>query len=325
MAVLGQVAGELHAQATRPPETKAPSGTTSPRRRQLRTRLPAPHVACARAGSSFVRVSVLHPPANRHARAWALALTSRGHTVTSVVAPVLPDLLRRPLPDLVISHVFVRDVLHPESGRYVATRLYEQAGVPVLNSSASIAISSDKAATSAAFLHAGLSHPRAWPLEHIDAWPGDGDPLIVKPAFAAGGRDVHLVDDLDAARHLARDFDGPAILQEYVREAVCVRVIATQSRVLSAVEKRVPAGTVVAAIGQGAKPVYIDADREMSALATGMVRATGGTLMGVDVLRSPRGLHALEVNVPFAFNLERPTLMAAMTDVAERVARGQEA
>ena len=92
------------------------------------------------------------------------------------------------------------------------------------------------------------------------------------------------------------------LVQKFIDNAVCIRVITSPSEVLSAYKKISPKGDVIANIDRGAKRAPLVLTEEMGQLAQATVKVLGGGLMGVDLLDSPKGLFVLEANVPFGFN-----------------------
>lgn len=227
--------------------------------------------------------------------------------------------------DLCIPWVMVRDVLAPHRGRFALAQAIEAEGVPMLNRCAAIHLSSDKLASHLRWASASLPQPDTWLLDDGDGVRFD-EPMVLKPALSWGGKDVHRVSSMREAEEIAHGWASPAILQEEIEEAVCIRVIATPSRAFTAAEKLAQHGELVAAIGQGAEARFIEPEPALRALACRMVEALGGGLMGLDVLRKPNGrLIALEANVPFGFNTANKTLHDEMVATAERVAAGDPA
>jgi [lysine-biosynthesis-protein LysW]---L-2-aminoadipate ligase len=246
-----------------------------------------------------------------YADAWVRALRDEGAQVDRLAR--IPDDWGADGPprdrwDLAIAHVLTEEVAVFGDTLKVAAVL-EQAGVPLVNSVASIVASSDKLATHAIWAAHGVPQPRGWDLDRARAWPvAPGTPLVVKPTLGDGARDISLVRSLEeaaAARRSWREPDGPGVLEEWIEEPVCVRIYATPDRTSMAYEKSREAGSLVT--HGTVYPRVSDPPAEMAALARRMVATLGGGLMGVDVLTDGDGRHwALEANAPFGFDVTDP-------------------
>ncbi len=248
--------------------------------------------------------------------AWRRALEERGCEVEllgHVPAAWATDGV--PAYDLAVSHVLVEEVVAYAPTLRLAAVL-EAAGVPLLNSVASLVASSDKLSTHAIWAAHGIPQPATWDLDALDRWPGAGRaPLVLKPGYCDGARHIELVHSLAEARELvaawredeARGGErrGPALLQEWIEEPACVRIFATPDECSLAYEKHRGDGELVTS-GTVYPRVY-EPPPEMARVAQRMVAALGGGLMGVDVLTDASGRHlALEANGPFGFDVTDP-------------------
>jgi glutathione synthase/RimK-type ligase-like ATP-grasp enzyme len=147
-----------------------------------------------------------------------------------------------------------------------------------------------------------IPQPEVWTLDQGAeiAWPSDG--LVVKPVVGSGGHGVAVARSFDDARRHAHTVASPCLLQTYVRDARCIRVVATEQRAVGRYEKRVGEATLVAAVTSGAQEVRLPPRKDLDELAIAMVRAVHLDVAGVDVLEDPLGrLFALEVNANFGF------------------------
>jgi [lysine-biosynthesis-protein LysW]---L-2-aminoadipate ligase len=215
---------------------------------------------------------------------------------------------------LAIAHVLVEETAAFAPTMQLAS-LLESAGVPLLNSLASITTAADKLATHAAWAAHGLRQPATIPLEAVERWPRRGRPMVLKPALGDGARHIALVRGLDEARALEaswRDDErrggerrGRALLQDWIEEPTCTRLYATPQRTSLAYEKDRRPGTLVT---HGTVYPRVHAPPPALAdLARRMVAALGGGLMGVDLLTDAAGRHwALEANAPFGFDVTDP-------------------
>jgi [lysine-biosynthesis-protein LysW]---L-2-aminoadipate ligase len=268
-----------------------------------------------------VRVLLLYTDADFYAgvgydRAWRAALERHGATVDQLPGmPASWALDGPPEYDLVIPHVLVEEVAAFAPTLRAAAAL-EAAGARLLNPTHALLASADKLMTHAAWAAAGLPQPATYDVEALDRWPADlGVPLVLKPSFCDGARHIGLVHDLDEARAtVARwraderqggERRGAALLQEHVVEPRCLRLFATPQRCSKAYEKSREPGALVT--HGTVYPRVFEPDREVAELASAMVEALGGGLMGVDVLIDAAGRAlALEANGPFGFDVTDP-------------------
>jgi [lysine-biosynthesis-protein LysW]--L-2-aminoadipate ligase len=248
-----------------------------------------------------------------YAEAWTEALQARGATVERLAA-IAPGWAAEGPPDydLAVAHVLVEEVAAFAPTLKLAT-LLERCGVPLTNPVSAIVASSDKLVTHALWAAHGLPQPTTWALDELRRWPGGQ--LVLKPALCDGARYITLVDGLEQARAVERDWRadeaaggerrGAALIQEWVREPACVRLFATPHATSAAYEKSRHPGALITH-GTVYPRVYAPSP-ELAGLAREMVAALGGGLMGVDVLVEPSGrMLALEANAPFGFDVTDP-------------------
>jgi glutathione synthase/RimK-type ligase-like ATP-grasp enzyme len=248
------------------------------------------------------------------AEAWTAALRRRGCDVDRL-AEIPPQWALGGPPtdrwDMVIPHVLVEEVAAFSPTMQLAS-LLETAGTPMLNPLSAIVTSSDKLATHVAWATAGIPQPATVALESAREWPAPGRAMVLKPSLGDGARHITLVSSLDEARaaqagwredeRLGGERRGRALLQEWVEEAVCVRLYATPETTSLAYEKDRHAGALITH-GTVYRRAY-PPPPAMAELARRMVATLGGGLMGVDVLVDAAGRHlALEANAPFGFDV----------------------
>jgi [lysine-biosynthesis-protein LysW]--L-2-aminoadipate ligase len=200
----------------------------------------------------------------------------------------------------------------------------EDAGVPMLNSVRSHEVVGNKLLCDIVLERAGITHPRSQLLAH--AKEGEfSAPFICKPIGGARAEGVVLVSSLQEARAHEAAIEAVCSVQDFVAAAACVRVVATPERAVRIYEKRVSADQPIASVAHGADRVLLDDPGErMAELACACVAATGGGLMGVDLLRTAEGeLHALEVNASFAFDPADELICAAFADQLSSIARAR--
>jgi [lysine-biosynthesis-protein LysW]--L-2-aminoadipate ligase len=270
-----------------------------------------------------------------YAAAWVRALEAEGAEVERLARVPADWPVSGPPPgryDLAIAHVLVEEVV-AYAPTFALAVLLEAAGVPLLNPVTSLVASADKLVTHAVWAAAGVPQPAAWDLARLTDWPAPGSELVLKPALGDGARYIELVGDLDAAHRVEAGWRedeaagghrrGASLLQEWVREPACARIFATPTTTSLVYEKDREEGALVTH-GTVYPRVY-EASPELARLASRMVAALGGGLMGVDVLIEPGGrLLALEANAPFGFDVTDPQqgrwVARAALAVAERAA-----
>jgi glutathione synthase/RimK-type ligase-like ATP-grasp enzyme len=198
----------------------------------------------------------------------------------------------------------------------------EAAGVPMLNSVRSHELAGNKLLTDIIFERAGIHHPRSQMVAHCrdDEFQA---PFICKPIGGARAEGVVLVSSMGEARAHEIAVGSPCIAQEFIAGAHCVRVIASDERAWRMYEKRTAADNPIASVAGGADRIIVDdPGDEMQRLACECVRAVGGGLMGIDLLRTnDRALHALEINASFAFDPADETICEAFAVELGRAAK----
>jgi glutathione synthase/RimK-type ligase-like ATP-grasp enzyme len=180
--------------------------------------------------------------------------------------------------------------------------ILEAGGTPFVNSPLRRQFASNKLLAHAIMAGSAIPQPDVWTVEQgADlAWPSDG--LVVKPVVGSGGHGVAVVHTADEAKRHAQTLAQPCLLQTYIRNARCIRVVATKRHAIGRYEKRVPEATLVASVASGAEEVCLPPREELDELAAAMVRASQMDVAGVDILEDPLGrLFALEVNANFGF------------------------
>ncbi|WP_239642911.1 RimK family alpha-L-glutamate ligase [Nocardiopsis alkaliphila] len=194
--------------------------------------------------------------------------------------------------------------------RLEISRWCEAVGVPVLNTSETVALCDNKIATAFALKRAGVAVPDtvislatssgARATEEI------GYPAVVKPANGSWGRGVARVADGETAQTL---FELRAQLPSAAQKLTCVQefVPGRDLRVL------VVGGIAIAAmvreaqgwvrnVARGSTVAALDLDDSLAELAESASAAVGGGVLGVDVLETDTGERfVLEVNSAVEF------------------------
>ncbi len=262
----------------------------------------------------LIMTSSPHYAGTGFAEAWTAALERQGCEVDRLDGIPSRWALDGPPADhwdVVVPHVLVEEVAAFAPTMQLAS-LLEVAGVPLLNSLAAFVVSADKRATHAVWAANNLPQPRTFGLEYLDAWPLEGQAMVLKPSLGDGARHLKLIGSLEDARAVETTWRedecrggerrGPALLQEWIAEPACARLYATPQRTSLAYEKARHRGALITH-GTVYERAY-EPPPAMADLARRMVKALGGGLMGVDVLTDAEGrMWALEANAPFGFDV----------------------
>jgi RimK family alpha-L-glutamate ligase len=189
----------------------------------------------------------------------------------------------------------------------------EARGVTVLNGAPSLLAAHDKLLTARLLRRAGLPHPRTRLIAGERPESPLRPPVVVKPRFGSWGLGVERCDDEESlAALLANLPDEPwyqahgALVQELVPTlGFDLRIVVADDHVIGAISR-------VAAPGEWRTNVALGAERRQAtpppdacALALAAARATGASLVGVDLLPDGRGRWTVaEINGAVEFTSE---------------------
>jgi RimK family alpha-L-glutamate ligase len=197
-----------------------------------------------------------------------------------------------------------------EPGLWALDRL-EARGVRVLNPRHSLLAAHDKLAAAKALFAHRVPHPRT---VHVAPWlplPELVAPLVFKPRFGSWGRDIIRCDDDDSIeRALLELASRPwyaatgAIAQKLVApRGFDVRIIVAAGQVVGAVRRVAAPGEWRTNVALGARREPMQPPAAAIAVAVAAAEATGGDLVGVDLLPADVGTWVvLEVNGAVDFN-----------------------
>jgi RimK family alpha-L-glutamate ligase len=184
-----------------------------------------------------------------------------------------------------------------EDGLWVLGTLAAR-GVRVLNEASSLLAVHDKLLTARLLRRAGLPHPRTLHLRPEREPPALTPPLVVKPRFGSWGCGVSRCESersleatlakLPASPWFARQ---GALVQELVPPpGYDLRVLIAEGQAVGAVRRVAAPGEWRTNISLGGhrEPVP-DPPEEACALALAAARASGASLLGVDLLPTPQG------------------------------------
>jgi [lysine-biosynthesis-protein LysW]---L-2-aminoadipate ligase len=207
--------------------------------------------------------------------------------------------------------VFNRIMSHTRS--VYAARLFEAAGLQVVNSSQVIETCGDKVLTSLALVRAGLPTPRTVVAVTLDAAlraiETIGYPAVVKPTVGSWGRLLAKVNDRDAAETLVEHkqaLRSPAHSVCYVQELIDkpgrdIRAIVLGDRVVAAVYRR--SDHWITNTARGATTSVCELTPELVKLSLLAAEAVGGGMLAVDLIERSNGeVLVTEVNHTMEFH-----------------------
>jgi RimK family alpha-L-glutamate ligase len=178
-----------------------------------------------------------------------------------------------------------------------------ESGVRVWNDARVIERCVDKSTATFFFQKAGLPVPCTRAAEGIEAarqFAGEqGRPVVVKPLFGSQGNGVRRIDSADELPPPA-DVGDVYYLQQYLRAPHDTRfedwrLFVSRGRVLAAMAR--VGRSWITNVHQGAEPMLIETDHDMTHLALEAARVIGADYAGVDLIRDETGrLLVLEIN-----------------------------
>jgi tetrahydromethanopterin:alpha-L-glutamate ligase len=217
-----------------------------------------------------------------------LRLSSRGIDLSSLDGIIVRDLGRSGSQDVAF--------------RFEALRALEELGVPITNSTDSIARAANKFATSLALQREEVPTPRTMATTSLDDALSFVDELgkaVFKPLFGFKGRGIELITRENSGS-LAEIIDrqGVLYLQEVVELGVPrdIRAFVVGDRLAGAIYRVAPPGSWISNLAKGGSPEVCTDDEEVRELALRAGRCVGTAYCGVDLLETPEGLKVIEVN-----------------------------
>ncbi len=204
-------------------------------------------------------------------------------------------------------------------------------GIAVLNDAAALLALHDKLLTARLLRRARIRHPATAHIRPGRPFPAIRLPVVVKPRFGSGGRDVVRCDDqraLDAT--LAGLGDTPWYQQQGAVVQELITPVGYDLRLLIAGERVVGAVFRIAAQGEwrtnialgGTRQSVSDPPLDACGLAIDAARAAGAALVGVDLVPDESGdWTVIELNGAVEFTHEYRTDGDVFADVAVELAR----
>lgn len=189
---------------------------------------------------------------------------------------------------------------------YYACLLLEAQGTVAVNRADVIGTCGDKAKTSLLLAAAGLPTPRTvvalTPEAALEAAEKMGFPVVAKPLTGSWGRLVTVLRDRQEAQTVLEHraaLPSPQQHVVYLQELIDkpgrdIRVLVAGDEVVGATYRYGTDLRTGVASGGTSQPCPLT--DELTGLAVGAARAVGGGFLGIDLIESPDGLLALEVN-----------------------------
>lgn len=197
--------------------------------------------------------------------------------------------------------------------------VFEAAGVPCVNRTATLDVCGDKLRTTLALTRAGVPSPRTVaaysPAGAIEAAERIGYPVVLKPTTGSWGRLIARLNDRDALEavieHKTTLGDvrhGVIYLQEYIdKPAGDIRAFVINGRTVAAIRRI--SDHWITNTARGARVEAMEVTTELDAMCVRAAEAVGGGILAIDLVEDPqRGLLVIEVNAKMEFrNSIEPT------------------
>ena len=223
--------------------------------------------------------------------------------------------------DLAIPLITIKDFVSDKYNRFKLAKVVESLGVKTTNNTRAIALSSDKYATYKVWKAHSIKQPNTYLLKELHDWPNKEEtPMILKPIFSHSGDGITLVSNYKDALLMSDKCQLGMILQTYIKNPICWRLIACPNKIVIAYQKVLDGATVVN-IGKGANRLYVEPDEKIVELAKNCIKALGGGLMGIDILEKDGVYYALEANVPFGIDENSEELRENLLTYIKSLAR----
>jgi tetrahydromethanopterin:alpha-L-glutamate ligase len=177
-------------------------------------------------------------------------------------------------------------------------------GVPLINEARTIERCTDKAMASFLLAHAGVATPATFVTQSfaqarsIVRRECRKGPLVLKPLFGAQGWGLRLVRD-ERGLPPVEEIGGVYYLQRFVaprgKPFEDTRILISRGKIVAAMLRR--SNYWITNVGQGAKPIAIEASPQEEDIALRAVKALGAEFAGVDLIADEKGAPlVLEVN-----------------------------
>jgi [lysine-biosynthesis-protein LysW]--L-2-aminoadipate ligase len=208
------------------------------------------------------------------------------------------------------------------------TRIMENFGTYVINTSKVSDICGNKLIGSMVLAKAGVPTPRtfvALSSEAVDeAAEALGYPIVLKPFVGSWGRMISIAKDaqtLDTIVELKESIPNPIehmyYLQDFVeRPPRDIRAIVAGDEIIATVYRNAAANEWRTNVARGATTTAFTADKELEEIVLKAAHAVGGGILGVDVMESSEGYVVHEVNNTVEF---KGAQAASKTKIAKKM------
>jgi [lysine-biosynthesis-protein LysW]--L-2-aminoadipate ligase len=269
-----------------------------------------------------VRVGLLHSLIRKEEKLLIEALQSRTGVEVEMMddRALVFDLHTKPNVDVVLE----RCINHSRAMH--ALRLFESLGVPCVNTYDVARICGDKMLTSLALSDAGVPQPDlrvAFTEESaLEAIEQLGYPVVLKPAVGSWGRLLSKINDRDAAETvlehktiLGTYHHSVFYIQKYIeKKGRDIRSFVVGEECIAAIYRK--SDHWITNTARGATAVGCPVTAELADLSLRAAAAVGGGIVAIDLLESPDGLLANEVNYTMEF---RNSIATTGVDIPGRV------
>jgi RimK family alpha-L-glutamate ligase len=192
-------------------------------------------------------------------------------------------------------------------------RHFEQAGVIVINDSASIETAKNKMLTSQVLSREGIAIPNTmmvrFPIDDKLIEKNIGYPCIIKVVTGSYGAGVYLCEKKRDYKKIVEFVESlgnkkTLLVQEYLgeRPGEDLRVLVIGGKVIGAMKRTAPEGDFRANITGGGTGQRFEVTPEIDYIARETARALGLTIGGIDLLFDSRGFRVCEANSNPGFN-----------------------
>jgi len=288
--------------------------------------------------TAAVKIGVaLTDPEDWTARAFLRNIEKRGaqpvplnlSTLSASISASDCSILDADLEKLDLDALLVRDVgisfgLEEIAVKHDLVKLFEDSGIPVMNSSDAIQNAANKFYSFYLFRRARLPIPRtmvtadlAIAVRAVETF----GTALAKPTFGSQGKGIVKLEsaqrDLTAQLAALIKERGVLYLQEFIpNPGRDIRVFVVGEATLAAIYRVSSAGAYVSNLSQGGTPVACTITDEIRDIAVRATQAIGADFAGVDLLEGADGLVLLEINgTPSGKGINR----ACGIDVTEKI------
>ncbi len=288
--------------------------------------------------TAAVKIGVaLTDPEDWTARAFLRNIEKRGaqpvplnlSTLSASISASDCSILDADLEKLDLDALLVRDVgisfgLEEIAVKHDLVKLFEDSGIPVMNSSDAIQNAANKFYSFYLFRRARLPIPRtmvtadlAIAVRAVETF----GTALAKPTFGSQGKGIVKLEsaqrDLTAQLAALIKERGVLYLQEFIpNPGRDIRVFVVGEATLAAIYRVSSAGAYVSNLSQGGTPVACTITDEIRDIAVRAAKAIGADFAGVDLLEGADGMVVLEINgTPSGKGINR----ACGIDVTEKI------